>query len=110
MLDGHFGHNNALQMTLQCSLQHISKLRRDAALYFRYDGPQAAKGPRRRYGDKLDIDQILAKYRQESTIKNEMRTDIYQAEILHRDFAQMHNIVIICKQTLVLTSFSLAAI
>ena len=85
VLDGHFGNNNALQMTLQCGLHLISKLRRDAALYFLYDGSQAAKGPRRRYGDKLDIDQISAQYRQESTIQKEIRTDIYQAEMLHRE-------------------------
>lgn len=100
VLDGHFGHNNALQMTLQCGLHLISKLRRDAALYFLYDGPQAATGPRRRYGDKLDIDQIPEEYRQESTIKKGIRADIYQAEMLHREFAQTLNVVIICKTNL----------
>lgn len=97
VLDGHFGNNNALQMTLQCGLHLISKLRRDAALYFLYDGPQAARGPRRRYGDRLKIDQIPAKYLRDSTIEKEIHTDIYQAEMLHREFAQMLNVVIICK-------------
>jgi hypothetical protein len=97
VLDGHFGNNNALQMTLPCGLHLISKLRRDAALYFLYEGPQAANGPRRRYGDKLDTDQIAEQYRQESTLKNEIRTDIYQAEMLHREFAQTLNVVIVCK-------------
>lgn len=97
VLDGHFGNNNALQMTLQCGLQLISKLRRDAALYFLYDGPQATKGPQRRYGHKLDLFQIPARYRQNSTIEKEIRTDIYQAEVLHREFAQMLNVVIVCK-------------
>lgn len=100
VLDGHFGNNNALQMTLHCGLHLISKLRRDVALYFLYDGPQATKGPRRRYGDKLDTDQIPEKYRQESTIKKEIRTDIYQAEMLHHEFAQTLNVVIICKTNL----------
>lgn len=100
VLDGHFGNNNALQMTLPCGLQLISKLRHDAALYFLYDGPQAATGPRRRFGDKLDSDQIPEKYRQESTIEDEIRADIYQAEMLHREFAQTLNVVIICKTDL----------
>jgi putative transposase len=39
VLDGHFGHPNALQMVRQCSLHLISKLRCDAALYFPYTGP-----------------------------------------------------------------------
>ncbi len=38
VLDGHFGHNNALQMVLQCGLHLVSKLRYDAALYFLYEG------------------------------------------------------------------------
>jgi hypothetical protein len=53
-LDGHFGNNNALQMVLQCGLHLISKLRHDAALYFRYDGKQKRKGPRKKYGQKIN--------------------------------------------------------
>ena len=34
VMDGHFGNNNALQMTLECGLHLISKLRHDARLYF----------------------------------------------------------------------------
>ena len=34
VLDGYFGHNNALQMTQQCGLFLISKLRVNTALYF----------------------------------------------------------------------------
>ena len=33
VLDGYFGHNNALQMTQHCGLHLISKLRKDAAVY-----------------------------------------------------------------------------
>ena len=33
VLDGHFGHHNALHMARQCALHLISKLRCDAALY-----------------------------------------------------------------------------
>ena len=39
VLDGHFGHHNAVQMARQCGLHLISKLRCDAALYFPYTGP-----------------------------------------------------------------------
>jgi putative transposase len=39
VLDGHFGTNAALQMVRRCTLQLISKLRADSALYLRYDGP-----------------------------------------------------------------------
>ena len=100
VMDGKFGNNNALQMTRQCGLHLISKLRHDAALYFRYEGPYAGRGPRRRYGDKIDYDQIPERYLQETTIEKGIRTDIYQAEMLHQDFAQALNVVIICKSNL----------
>jgi putative transposase len=54
VLDGHFGHHNALQMARQSHLHLISKLRSDAALYFPYTGPYAGRGPRRKYGSKVD--------------------------------------------------------
>jgi putative transposase len=54
VVDGHFGNNNALQMTRQCHLHLISKLRSDSALYLPYDGPYAGHEPHRIYGDKIN--------------------------------------------------------
>jgi len=39
VLDGHFGHHNALRRARQSHLHLISKLRCDAALYFPYASP-----------------------------------------------------------------------
>ncbi len=100
VMDGKFGHNNALQMTRQCGLHLISKLRRDAALYFRYEGPYAGHGPHQRYGDKIDYDHIPTKDLQATTTESGIRTDIYQFEMLHKDFAQPLNVVIIVKTVL----------
>ena len=58
VLDGHFGNHNALQMARQRNLHLISKLRCDAALYFPYTGPYAGRGPHRKYGDKVDYDDL----------------------------------------------------
>ena len=44
LLDGYFGHNNALQMTKACGLHLISKFRRNAALYFQPTTPYARRG------------------------------------------------------------------
>jgi hypothetical protein len=96
VLDGHFGNNNALQMTRQCDLHLISKLRHDAALYFRYAGPQK----RRKYGDKIDYANIPAAYLTESSCDDDIQTAIYQAIMLHKDFAQPLNVVIIVKTNL----------
>ena len=97
VMDGHFGNNNALQMTLQSGLHLISKLRYDSALYFRYDSPYAGCGAPKKYGDKINYGAIPEKYLQATMTEKEIRTDIYQAEVLHKEFAQPLNIVIIVK-------------
>ena len=99
-LDGHFGNNNALQMVLQCGLHLISKLRCDAALYFRYDGPQKKKGPRKKYGQKVDYRNLPDKYLVEKSTDGDIETHVYQAEMLHKEFAQPLNVVIITKSNL----------
>ena len=58
VLDGHFGNHNALAMAQEPHLHLISKLRCDAALYFPSTGPYAGRGPRRKYGAKVDYANI----------------------------------------------------
>ena len=105
-LDGHFGNNHALQMVLQCGLHLISKLRCDSALYFRYEGPQKKKGPRKKYGQKVDYRNIPNKYLVEKRTDGDIETRIYQAEMLHREFAQPLNVVIITKTNLKTGAFA----
>jgi putative transposase len=100
VLDGHFGNNNALQMTRQCGLHLISKLRCDAALYFPYDGPYSGRGPRRKYGAKIDYGNIPDKYLKQTTVEDNIQTDIYRARMLHKEFAHPLNVVIIVKTNL----------
>jgi putative transposase len=54
IFDGELGHNDARQMVRQVGLHLVSKLRYNSALYFLYAGPYAGRGPRRKYGKKLD--------------------------------------------------------
>jgi len=100
VLDGHFGHHNALAMAQQHHLHLISKLRCDAALYFPYAGPYAGRGPRRKYGDKVDYDNIPAHYLKATTVEGHIQTCLYQAQLLHKEFAHPLNIVIIVKTNL----------
>ena len=100
VLDGHFGNNHALQMTLQCGLQLISKLRYDAALSFVYEGKQKRKGPRKKYGQKIDYRNIPDEYLVEKSTQEGIETRIYQAQMLHHEFAQLLNVVIITKTNL----------
>ncbi len=97
ILDGHFGNSAALHMAQQCGLQFISKLRADSALYAPYAGPYQGRGPRRKYGAKLDYAALPAKYLRETTVEGPIETRIYQAELLHKEFPQPLNVVIIAK-------------
>ncbi len=99
-LDGHFGNNNALQMVRQCTLHLISKLRSDAALYFPYTGPQAQHGTRRKYGTRVDYRHIPTPYLKATTSVDGLETHTYQATLLHANFAQPLNVVIIVKTNL----------
>jgi putative transposase len=100
VLDGHFGNHNALHMVQQCNLHLIAKLRCDAALYFPYTGPYAGRGPRRKYGHKVDYDNIPGQYLKETTVEGHIETRWYQAQLLHKEFAQPLNVVIIVKTNL----------
>ena len=106
VLDGHFGNNNALQMALQCGLHLISKLRYDAALYFPYEGHYSGRGPRKKYGDKIDYRNIPDSYLVETSIEDDIETRIYQAQMLHKDFPQPLNVVIITKTNLKTGAFA----
>jgi putative transposase len=97
VLDGHFGNHNALRTVQQCQLHLISKLRSDSALYVPYEGPYAGTGPHRKYGSKLDYRGIPEKYLKATTVEHHIETRIYQAHLLHKEFAQSLNVVILIK-------------
>jgi hypothetical protein len=100
VLDGHFGNHHALHMARQCGLHLISKLRCDAALYFPSTGPYAGRGPRRKYGPKVDYDRLPVQYLKETTVEGHIETRLYQMQLLHKEFAQPLNVVIIAKTNL----------
>lgn len=101
VLDGAFGDNDTAQMVRQCEKHVISKLKHNSALYFPYEGPYAGRGPRRKYGDKLDYDNLPHQYLKKTTVEENIQTDIYQMKLLHRRFAQPLNVVILVKTNLV---------
>jgi len=100
VLDGHFGNHNALAMAQQNNLHLISKLRCDAALYFPYASPYAGRGPHRKYGDKVKYDNIPEPYLKVTTVEGHIQTQLYQAQLLHKEFVQPLNVVIIVKTDL----------
>jgi putative transposase len=100
VLDGHFGNHHALHMARQCNLHLISKLRSDSALYLPYTGLYAGRGPHRMYGSKLDYRSIPEKYLKATTVEGHLQNRIYQAHLLHKEFSQALNVVIIVKMNL----------
>lgn len=93
LLDGKFGHNAAVQMTRQMGLHLVSKLRYDSALFLPYQGTNS----RRKYGDKLNPRKMQKQFLCHSSIEGDWRTDIYQVKVLHKEFAQPLNVVILLK-------------
>ena len=82
VLDGAFGNNSAVQMILRCDMHIISKLKRTSALYFLFTGPYGGRGAKRKYGDKLDYNNIPRKYLRETTTKRRIWAEIYQMTML----------------------------
>jgi len=97
VLDGHFGTNSALHMVRGFGLHLISKVRHDAALYFPYEGPYVGRGPRRKYGCKLDYSHIPVKYLKRTIVEDNIQTNIYQATMWNKAFSNPLNVVILVK-------------
>ena len=74
LFDGELGHNDAMQMVRQVGLHLISKLRYNSALYFPYEGPYCGRGPRRKYGPKVDYQHIPSTYLQSTSMDKEIKT------------------------------------
>ena len=100
LFEGELGHNDAMHMVRQVGLHLISKLRYNSALYFPYDGPYCGRGPRRKYGQKVDYHHLPSTYLQSTSMDKEIKTHIYQMALWHKKFAEMLNVVVIVKTNL----------
>ena len=100
VLDGYFGHNSALQMSKQCGLHLISKLRSNTALYLPPMPPYAGRGRPRLYGQRFNPQQIDAKYRVSTETHENITTEVYQAKLRHKKFPEPLNVVCILKTQL----------
>jgi putative transposase len=100
VLDGHFGNYPSTWMVVQAGLQFVSKLRWDAALYEPFTGKYRGRGPHPKYGDKVDVRRMKKEYLKTDKTEDGIRTQIYQATLLHKEFAFRLNVVIILKTNL----------
>ena len=100
VMDGHFGNYPSAWMVLQTGLQLVSKFRSDAALFEPFAGKYCGHGPHPTYGDKVDARSMKKKYLKTDETEAGIRTQIYQATLLAREFAAPINVVVILKTNL----------
>ena len=65
--------------------------------YLPYNNPDPTRKCRRKYGDKLNLSQIPNNFLQNRNLDGNYQTDIYQLQLLHKEFAQPLNVVIMVK-------------
>jgi len=106
VLDGHFGNHPALHMVRQCQLHLISKLRHDAALFLPYAGPKPKRGPTSRLGEKVDVCKIPEAFLKETKVEDGFETRTYQMQLLHREFNDPLNVVILLRINLTTKAWS----
>lgn len=97
-MDGHFGHNQAVLMARENCLELVSKLRKDAVLFEKYEGEQKSRGARKKKGERLKLDEIPRKYWQKEVREKEIVTNYYAGVFRHPSFGMQLKVVIIEKK------------
>ena len=100
VMDGHFGNYPSTWMVLQTGPHFVSKLRSDAALYEPFTGKYRGRGPHPKYGTRVDVRKMKRKYLKSDQVEDGIRTQIYQATLLNKEFALPINVVVILKTNL----------
>lgn len=97
VLDGHFGNAGGYALARGEGLELISKLRHDAALYAPYVGPQAPRGAPRKYGPKLNYDDLPPQALVSTAVADGVQTQTYQGVYWHKAFGRQLNVVVVVK-------------
>jgi len=100
VMDGHFGNHPSAFMVRKENLHLISKLRFDAALYPAFEGIHNGSGPKPKYGAKIDVRKLDAKYLKETSVEDNLRTDKYQGTLYNKEFTFALNVIVILKTNL----------
>jgi putative transposase len=100
VMDGHFGNYPSAWMVRQTGLHFVSKLRWDAALYEPFTGKYCGHGPYPKYGDKVEVRKMKKKYLKSDKKEDGLRTQMYQATLLNKEFAFPINVLIVLQTNL----------
>ena len=98
--DGMMGCNSGVVSAKRAKFELISKLKSNSRLYFKYEGKQNKIGNKRKYGEKVDFNNMDEKYLKESIKKDNIDTKIYQFEALSKTIYCPLNIVLIVSKNL----------
>lgn len=98
--DGAFGNNAGVQSARRAGLHLISKLRRDSALYWQWNGEYSGRGRRPVYGQRIDFKNLPECHLKFDKTEGNIRTRKYQFEARHKRFADPLNVVVIRKENL----------
>jgi len=98
--DGAYGNNNWVLLLEKYDLKLISKLHYNAALYSAYTGAYCGHGRPKKYGKRINIDNISSSYLVKSIDEKENNyiEYIYQLEVLSKNFRDRLNVVIIIRK------------
>lgn len=97
VLDGNFGNYHSTWVVRQTGLHIISKMKRNAALYFPYCGPKPRRGAIARYGNKIDFKHLPHEALISSRIEGNYQIDAYQLQLYHKDYPDLLNVVVVVK-------------
>ena len=97
VLDGHFGNSCACAMVRQAGLHIISKMHYNAELYLQPTAQEKAERPKLKYGARIDYAHLPEALRGSSATEDGYRAEVYQAQCLHKLFADPINVVIVVK-------------
>ncbi len=64
---------------------------------YRSENPDPTRKSRRKYGEKINYSFIPERFLKETKIEDDIRTDIYQAKLLHKEYCQALNVVILVR-------------
>lgn len=96
--DGSYGNKTGCIIAQENGLELISKLNRNTGLYLPYDGSYAGKGRKRKYGKKINYDNLPTKNLVSSTCEGGVRENIYQfKEIWTTHMPYKINVIVITK-------------
>ncbi len=90
--DGYYSKSSFIDAVTSCGFQYVGKLRRDANLWWPYNGQQNKRGRKRKYGDKVDINDDISQWHECYT--EDDGTRVYSAQMHSKFLKRCINVVL----------------